>query len=575
MTVNLSALGGAGQQFFDNSGNPLTGGKLYSYQAGTTTPQTTYTTAAGNVAHANPIILDSAGRVATGEIWLTAGSNYKFVLADSNDVVLATWDNITGINGTGIAANAVNVVYDPAGVGAIPTTVQAKLRETVSVKDFGAVGDGMTDDTVAVQAALNAGVGKTVYIPPGDYVISSKLLISPQTHFTGSVAGIGTNEKRGASLWAAAGFSDFILENRSLTAAPSDPFAHGIRVEHMQFRQFAGSRTASGFNIGPCGDMSAIRHCKFNNLVVALKVGGTVSPQGVQVSCNLDTVSFYSSNTGLLFQNCSFTAGVRNIMLDGCTIPVHFKDCGLTFHCNIDQWHAENLPAATEIFYVDNCSGSYHEIRAGSVEAAGASATLSIVRITRTTASNKARVKVANAFSTVNTNYILNDVDLSVSWTQAELGLSYGEISHNFNTVLNSGQGVQIFGKSYSGTWIPIVADAASGGNVGTATVVAARFQRIGDMVFVQGNLTGITTTGMTAGNALFIQGLSFAANGSFNRQVGSAVASNIATGSVYACSVVGGGSALRLTKTANADVLVSDVVSGSGLAYFSIAYTV
>lgn len=178
MTVNLSALGGAGQQFFDNSGNPLTGGKLYSYQAGTTTPQTTYTTAAGNVAHANPIILDSAGRVATGEIWLTAGSNYKFVLADSNDVVLATWDNITGINGTGIAANAANVVYDPAGIGAVPTTVQAKLREIVSVTDFGAVGDGVTNDTAAIQAAIAAAssrgdAGAVVYFPgsPSEYVM--------------------------------------------------------------------------------------------------------------------------------------------------------------------------------------------------------------------------------------------------------------------------------------------------------------------------------------------------------------------------------------------------------------------
>ena len=67
MTVNLSALAGAGQQFFDNNGVPLTGGKLYSYLAGTTTPQATYTTAAGSIAHSNPIVLDSAGRVATGE----------------------------------------------------------------------------------------------------------------------------------------------------------------------------------------------------------------------------------------------------------------------------------------------------------------------------------------------------------------------------------------------------------------------------------------------------------------------------------------------------------------------------
>lgn len=176
MTVNLSALAGAGQQFFDNNGNPLAGGKLWSYQAGTTTPKTTYTTSAGNVEHTNPIVLDSAGRVATGEIWLTAGENYKFVLMTSVDVTIATWDNITGINGTGIASNAVNVQYDPAGTGATQRTVQSKLRENVSVKDFGAVGDGVTDDRAAIEAAVNAvyaAGGGTVYLPEGTYLIAS------------------------------------------------------------------------------------------------------------------------------------------------------------------------------------------------------------------------------------------------------------------------------------------------------------------------------------------------------------------------------------------------------------------
>lgn len=99
MAVYLSPIGGAGAQFFDNNGNPLTGGKLYTYAAGTTTPQVTYTTNAGNVPHSNPIVLDAAGRVpAGGEIWLTF-SSYKFVIKNSNDVTIATYDNIRG-NGT-------------------------------------------------------------------------------------------------------------------------------------------------------------------------------------------------------------------------------------------------------------------------------------------------------------------------------------------------------------------------------------------------------------------------------------------------------------------------------------------
>jgi hypothetical protein len=104
MTVYLSPVGGAGAQFFDNNGNVLTGGKLYTYAAGTTTPQVTYTTSAGNVAWSNPIVLDASGRVSGGgEIWLTYVP-YKFVLKNTNDVLIATYDNIRGL---GAAETAV------------------------------------------------------------------------------------------------------------------------------------------------------------------------------------------------------------------------------------------------------------------------------------------------------------------------------------------------------------------------------------------------------------------------------------------------------------------------------------
>jgi hypothetical protein len=106
MAVSLSPIGGAGWQFFDNNGAPLTGGKLYTYAAGTTTPQATYTTNSGSTAHANPIILDSAGRVsAGGQIWLTVGLSYKFVLKTSVDVQIWSADNITGISAAGLVEN--------------------------------------------------------------------------------------------------------------------------------------------------------------------------------------------------------------------------------------------------------------------------------------------------------------------------------------------------------------------------------------------------------------------------------------------------------------------------------------
>ena len=171
MTVNLSLLAGAGAQFFNDAGVPLSGGKINTYTAGTTTPATTYTTSAGNIAHTNPIILDSAGRVPSGEIWLTDGANYKFTLTDQNDVLIATWDNISG-NGSGIAsqvsAQIFNTLaassgssligYDAGPACAVPRTVESKLSDFVSINDFGAVGDGVTDDTGAVVCFFNSAI---------------------------------------------------------------------------------------------------------------------------------------------------------------------------------------------------------------------------------------------------------------------------------------------------------------------------------------------------------------------------------------------------------------------------------
>ena len=221
MSVTLSLFAGAGAQFLDNNGAILSGGLIYTYTAGTTTPLATYTSNLGTVAQPNPIVLDSAGRIPGGELWLTTGYGYKFVVEDANGVLIGSYDNVPSSAQPPIVNDASSISYEQGnsttagsfivgdtylitslgttnfqligasanqlgihflatgpgtgtGTGQLSITVQSKLQEWVSVKDFGATGNGTTDDTAAIQAAINAfSSNATIYFPTGTYAINA------------------------------------------------------------------------------------------------------------------------------------------------------------------------------------------------------------------------------------------------------------------------------------------------------------------------------------------------------------------------------------------------------------------
>lgn len=178
-------------QFTDLSGNPLVGGKLYTYQAGTNTPQATFTNSSGLIANTNPVILDVYGEAS---VWL--GSNlYKFILTDSANNQIWTVDNIGGISTQADLQQFINslaasggsnlVGFLQSGIGAVVRTVQTKLREMISVKDYGAVGDGITDDTSEIQAAIDANPGRNIFFPKGVYSITGITVSNNNTTLIG------------------------------------------------------------------------------------------------------------------------------------------------------------------------------------------------------------------------------------------------------------------------------------------------------------------------------------------------------------------------------------------------------
>ena len=150
----------------------LSGATCTIYVSGTTTLATLYSDN-GITPLANPFLSSLTGQVA----FYAANGTYDLVVSKIGYLTV-TIDAIE-LDDLLAPSGSNSVGYLPAGTGAVATTVQTKLRESVSVKDFGAVGNGVADDTAAIQAAYAAlPVNSALYFPSGTYKYTSRLTFS-------------------------------------------------------------------------------------------------------------------------------------------------------------------------------------------------------------------------------------------------------------------------------------------------------------------------------------------------------------------------------------------------------------
>jgi hypothetical protein len=183
------------QQFTNNAGVPLAGGKIYTFDAGTTTPKATFQDAAATVENPNPVVLN-----ARGEALIFWDGAYDVKVTDANGLSIYTVPNYqspimpgdlakeTGtelMRGTwfggvkapvarlGTSDGASLIGFQQAGVGAQLRSLAEKLAEWKSPEDYGAKGDGVADDTLAVQKALDA--SNFVRLGDAKYLISAPL----------------------------------------------------------------------------------------------------------------------------------------------------------------------------------------------------------------------------------------------------------------------------------------------------------------------------------------------------------------------------------------------------------------
>lgn len=299
-TVNLSPIFN-GSQVFDATGLPLNAGKINSYLAGTSTPSATFTTNLGNVNNSNPIILGVDGRPPQ-EIWLDRSKTYKFVVTDSLNNILGTYDNIYGVEVAGSAdtissaltayeadvastatlKGAGLVGFNPTVNYAVMTLGYAEKQGYINIAWFaGADNTGGTDMTaIMIAAAL---LGHNIYIPKGTWAMNWV----PTARYI--LQGDGSS-------------STFIKAFSSASAAISDRVVQsdGFWTYHSEIRNicFKGTgKTDVGFTFGRTDPTTYVNGDQlFNN----------VRFYGCSFQGLLKGVQFPAGNIGTSFYDCSF-----------------------------------------------------------------------------------------------------------------------------------------------------------------------------------------------------------------------------------------------------------------------------
>jgi len=226
---------------------------------------------------------------------------------------VAVTDVLPVVQGGSTKKAAINQLgFLAAGTGAVTTTIQTKLRETVSVKDFGAVGNGIADDSAAVQAAINTmTAGGTLMFPFGTYKINTSILV-PYSNITiignGSTINATTLSYAAATRGSGAVFR-FVTPNATTTTTLASTAAAGSTTITLTSATGAavGKLIRSISNEVQYRNSTAIAYYNDQNKIVNV-VGSTVT---------LESPLQYPLTVGPSVVSVSFYTPISNISVDG------------------------------------------------------------------------------------------------------------------------------------------------------------------------------------------------------------------------------------------------------------------
>ena len=270
-------------------------------------------------------------------------------------------------------ADAAAVTYSQGGTGAVTTTVENKLQEFVSVKDFGAVGDGVTDDTDAfVNAMLALPDGGTVYVPNGDYKIT-RFYIRPWISIMGESRVNTVIYPYNTTTQYAIGVDGPYnrLENLSINGTNST--GYGVRVkgvktksiQHVSISNFTGTTDAldGAGMLFEATYSHSIRDCEItgNRRDVYLRddgAGGEVNEilfDNCIIEYSTEEGVLIEKGIGIKFFNCSFGHHGTSPSYTGTTIKVTEATATVSVDTCWFEWANEAIEFAGQHCIVSNC----------------------------------------------------------------------------------------------------------------------------------------------------------------------------------------------------------------------------
>ena len=290
--------------------------------------------------------------------------------------------------------NSDEVNFLQAGTSAVERTVQSKLRDVVSVKDFGAVGNGVTDDTAAIQAAVNA--GGEVFFPTGRYLISSTITAAKTVSLLGSSSSFGDTTATAELLYTGTGVA--------LQIGDGSTKIYNVRIDTLGIRA-SGSAVSSATAIGL--KLLNSNYAVVTNLVVQRFQAGkgiqcTASGANIGASNNFIGCFLWYNKTGYEITGAGVGVGdYATTLFGGAVIG---DSSASSYGLVVGQYAAETIVYGTDFESFDVCIDLYGNgtTSGGGVKLIGARTEFQgtyAVRINATTYNTLRRVILNKSFT--------------------------------------------------------------------------------------------------------------------------------------------------------------------------------